>query len=292
MDLRRFPGNATLPAGVAALTIDISIGPNDADQASSTFAQNHGLQVTRVFSGNVNVPQDSSTQSPAPWAVNITFQTPFPFIPPLGKGLVLDFQIQSFTPTNGTTPWSVDAAIAPTGTRVSNPSAQSNCKFSNGNYNNTISYVFPSLGGIWWVRYSNLLAGAPGLGVVGSQGVGGNWSGVPLPFSLAALGAPGCSWNASAAIILPLVADASAGAKWPDLQMPNDPGLAGQSFFDQAAFVDPTANALGLVTVWSSKWTFGTTPAPAATKVYALLNSNNSPTGTVQRQAVIARFNY
>jgi hypothetical protein len=291
VEFRRYPGNNTLPGGVLTFDLDMSIGPNDANQVSATFAQNHG-QVTRVFSGNINVPQESSTQQPAPFVVSMLLQVPFVFVPQLGRGLVLDFHIQSFVPAFTNTSWTVDAAGPTPGNRNNNGNAPSGCRFSTGNYNNNISYYQPALGAIWFVSYGALLPGAPGLGALGAQGVGGNWAGVPLPIDLAPLGAPGCTWNASVALTVPLLADASGNARWPDLQMPNDAHLAGASFFDQAGFIDVAANSLGLVSAWSSRWTFGSTPAPEGTKIYKLLDTGGSPTGLVQRQAVVARLLY
>jgi hypothetical protein len=66
---------------------------------------------------------------------------------------------------------------------------------------------------------------------------------VPLPFSLAAIGMPGCDL-----LVDPLVSavlfDAGTSATW-SLPIPSTQSLFGQQFFSQAFPFDPAANAFG-----------------------------------------------
>lgn len=71
-----------------------------------------------------------------------------------------------------------------------------------------------------------------------------NWSGVPLPASLAAVGAPGCTLLVSPDWLGP-VFNWAGYATW-TLTIPAVPALAGATFFQQAAAIDHS-NALGLV---------------------------------------------
>jgi hypothetical protein len=71
-----------------------------------------------------------------------------------------------------------------------------------------------------------------------------NWSGVPLPASLAAVGAPGCTLLVSPDWLGP-VFNWAGYATW-TLTIPAAPALAGATFFQQAAAIDHS-NALGLV---------------------------------------------
>jgi hypothetical protein len=87
-----------------------------------------------------------------------------------------------------------------------------------------------------------------------------------------------------------LAANASGVATWPTLTIPNDPALANVSIYDHAAFVDPAANALGIVTAWSSKWTIGDGTLPEGAKIYRLTDTGGNPTGTKVREAIVAEF--
>jgi hypothetical protein len=66
--------------------------------------------------------------------------------------------------------------------------------------------------------------------------------GVGLPFDLAPFGAPGCELLVDPETVL---AFATSGSVQLPLPIPNNPALAGQSFFAQG-FVQQVTNALGL----------------------------------------------
>ena len=68
----------------------------------------------------------------------------------------------------------------------------------------------------------------------------------PLPFSLAPLGAPGCTLWSSMDLLLPGIADAGGNQSLP-LVIPNVPGLIGKYFFNQAVVADPAANSAGML---------------------------------------------
>ena len=71
------------------------------------------------------------------------------------------------------------------------------------------------------------------------------WFGGTLPYSLANLGAPGCSLLASTEISAGFMTNGSGSANL-DLAFPNQPSLLGSRLFTQYVVVDPTTNALGL----------------------------------------------
>jgi len=71
------------------------------------------------------------------------------------------------------------------------------------------------------------------------------WGANLLPWSLGALGMPGCTMHASPDFLFFVaVAAGRATLAWP---LPNDPGLVGVRFFDQAVFLDPGVNAMGAI---------------------------------------------
>jgi hypothetical protein len=74
----------------------------------------------------------------------------------------------------------------------------------------------------------------------------------PLPFSLAGLGAPGCSVVSSCEAVLPLT-NVLGSAVW-QLAVPNMPGV---TFYTQAVVLDGAANALGITTSNGGQNTIG-----------------------------------
>ncbi len=295
MDLRAYASLRTSnPPGTLAMTLDMSVGPNSSSTVSSTFASNHGPLVVRAFAGNLNLPLQNSAPAPQPWSVSIPFSTPFPYVPPQAQSLVADFVVTNYT-TIGTDSWVFDAAATvyiTQGQRFSNGNAQSTCRFSTGSYNNSLSYRQPARGTVWFLSYGSVLPNAITIGVLGTQGVGGTFGGLALPIDLGLVGAPGCSWNVDVALSVPMLSDANGNARWPDIMIPNDPGIVGGQFFDQALIVDPAANAFGAVASWSSRWVVGDATPPEGARVTRTANTGNSPTGTVDSTVVVARFAY
>jgi hypothetical protein len=274
-------GNANA-AFTANATITLSVSPLAWTAVGPTFATNHGPNLTTVLNTQISLPAATNQPTwPAPWQTPFPFSVPFPFVKTMGQSLVIDI-LQ--TASTGTQPWYVEATPPDNGTRANNGNAQSSCRFSNGNYNNSLSYngtIIP--GANWFVNYGSILPNAIGVAAIGSQGVGGSWNGIPLPFDLTPLGAPGCAWHVSVLYMIGLAANASGGASWPQQTIPNDPSLAGAAFYDHAAFVDPLANAMGLVTTWSSKWSIGTQIGAPGTLVSAVGAAATNPSGQLTR---------
>ena len=276
-------GNAN-PAFTATLVIQMSVSPNVPDAASTTFASNHGTPMT-VYSGPMSLPAVNNPPTwPAAWETAFVFTVPFPYAKPMGKSLVIDI---TQTGNTATTPWYLEATQPDLGSRVTNGTSPVwTCKFSNGNVNNSIGHRNPYVGGTWSLTYYNLLPNVVGFAAIGAQGVGGTWGSLTLPVDLTPFGAPTCTWNVSADFVQPMTANATGSASWPNVSVPNTPALAGQAFFDHSLWIDPPANAWGVVTAWSSKWIVGTNiGAPGAT-VYANGTQASGPTGSFSRQTV------
>jgi hypothetical protein len=74
-----------------------------------------------------------------------------------------------------------------------------------------------------------------------------SWLGLPLPFSLAGLGAPGCELSASQEVLLGPLPNGGSGTSL-ILPIPRDPFLAGARLYFQGLMIDfPAGNTLGLV---------------------------------------------
>ncbi len=71
------------------------------------------------------------------------------------------------------------------------------------------------------------------------------WLGIPLPFDVASLGAPGCFLLTSVETSVQLVNNMGV-AQW-QFSIPATVSLLGASFYQQALVLDPTANAFGAV---------------------------------------------
>ena len=98
----------------------------------------------------------------------------------------------------------------------------------------------------------------PGPTVLFFGGFNSTWNGLPLPFSLAPLGAPGCSLRVSGEAVM------SGGAGYV-VPIPNSPTLIGGSFYNQLVPVDRPGNALGLTTSSGARGVIGSSPGPAIT---------------------------
>jgi hypothetical protein len=273
-------GNS-LPAGSITWTVTVGHGPNDPPNMSSTYANNLGPLSKVVFQGTVNFPAaNNSGPTPAPWTHVLKLTTPFQFIKPSGKSLIVDIVTTAVTGYINST-YTIAAAAPDAGLRFENGGAQSTCKFSNGKYNSSLGYNLSGLnnnGGTWYVQYGSLLPNAPGLATLSGYGMDnkGPW---PLPIDLTFLGAPGCQWRVGMELgfWVPVVADANGNARWPNITIP--PGFGGVNLYDHAFFLDAQANAAGIVVTWTSKWHIGTLKGPSANMLYTLQDSNSSPTG-------------
>lgn len=271
-------GTTPNPAMTMNATIVMSVSPLAYSGVSSTFAANHGPAPVTVFSGTLSLPARAQPASwPAPWEV-LPFTTPFAFQSAAGQSLVIEITETNLSPS---APWNVEVDYPDVGTRQDNDTTVvSTCRFGNGVTNTSITFNKPMLGNDWWVSYLSLPPNLKGIGVLGASGIGGSWAGMMLPIDLTAYGAPGCTWNVSVDITVPLINSSSNVYTWPVLRIPSDPALAGETFYEQAALLDPSANALGVGTTRSSKWTIGIDPGARASFIDAFLPfSAGNPNG-------------
>lgn len=278
-----FYGN-TIYTSSTKLSLTISHGPNAPSAASTTFASNVGTDAAKVFDGTVNWPGASKGSGPAPFTFPIPFTQNFNLIQVKGKSIVFDFLLTTRdhkTSRGSQTSMLLDAAALARGTRVSNGSAPSGCRDSNGKYNNSLSYSTSGLinaGGPFQLTYRNLFPSAPVVLTLSGFGVPPNNGPWPLPINLTGLGASGCTWHVGLELgaWIVLNSDASGAAT---LKLVIPPGLGGVTFYDHGIVRDANANSWGWVTTWSSGWKIGSGKAPDATMVYRTQDTTGSPTG-------------
>lgn len=280
------------PAGTAVLTVKLGMAPTDGLGISNTFANNLKPGVVQVFSGQINLPHESySGPNPAPFTITIPFSAAFPYSKTGGGALVADVLVSSINQAQQDG-WILDAAVRVGGDLLDNGPGQFTCKFSDGRWNDTIGWGggwYP--GGEWLLGYGGLKPNVVGIQALGTKGLGNTWSGLTLPIDMAPLGAPGCSWNVSIDVSVPLTVDATGWAWLPGLPIPNDPAVVGAIFYNQGLFLDPLANALGTVASWSTGSSIGTGEKPKGAKLYEFAYSNQA-TGQTAPECPIVRFQY
>jgi hypothetical protein len=106
------------------------------------------------------------------------------------------------------------------------------------------------LGSLPWIDDTfdvDLLQAPPGASAFMATGFSASsWAGRPLPLDLGPFGAPGCPLRVAPFVWFPFSAGPAGTPRW-RLPIPNDPRLAGLSFYNQALVLDPGANPLGAV---------------------------------------------
>jgi hypothetical protein len=112
----------------------------------------------------------------------------------------------------------------------------------------------PKLGGSYKLELSRAVANSVALLFFGFSD--STWNGIPLPFDLAGLGAPGCKILASGHIVLVVPTDAN-GLATHDAGVPNDQNLCGGAVYNQMWVFDPQANQLGFAGTNAGKAVMG-----------------------------------
>ena len=178
--------------------------------------------------------------------VLVPFDTPHPFT---GPGLVVE--VVNYGTTSTSTRWNVDMCLGrSTGTAAT---FGSNCgttanqlRFSstNGTYVPGSTVTISQSSGPAKVLAFNLLGA--------SNSTAG---GLPLPFDLGLIGAPGCKVYSSLEFVSTVTMSATGAASIP-VNIPNNPSLSGKSIYTQWLNADGTSS-LGLTTSAGGQIKFG-----------------------------------
>jgi hypothetical protein len=123
------------------------------------------------------------------------------------------------------------------------------CRANNGT--STASQSVTGLGLGLTATYSGnsyiAAGGLPALLTIGTSST--TFQGIPLPFDMAPVGAPGCSlYNNWIAVFATATTPGVTGTATVNVPIPNDPTLAGTTHFSQFLFVSAGANPLGVFT--------------------------------------------
>jgi hypothetical protein len=246
---------------------ETAIGPTT---MTTTWAANrNGSPGTVVFNGALNIPASTITYpTPNAFALQIPLSTPFVYTVANGNLLL---EVLGNDPADLFDPWRSDAEVAWTQARGDQVTVAPRCTGA-GNESITLTPATASLvlGGNLSVATVTVPAGLPGVQWIG--GSNQDWLGLPLPFDLAAAGAPGCNIGTG---ISALQASATSPVLWP---IPGDSSLQDAVLFTQGLALAPGANAAQFVTSNTVQVRIGgpVLPVPVSQTVFVRTNIGNA----------------
>jgi hypothetical protein len=277
------------------MTIIMSNSPAKWNAPSSVWKANHGTSTsgtppkTVLNNAKVSLPKNSrGTKWPEPWLPAIPISV-FVHAPVKGGSLVIEtintgnslkrsYYIEGHQPDNGQ--------------RLSNGGSGGCRNHSDGNYNNSIGYRMPKIGGSWYITHYSMPANEPNmkrsLNIIGVQGVGGTAFGRKLPIPITTLGfldickvragvlandlviAQGMTYTTS-------TTKGRGQLRSPTVNIPNDPKLGGVVFYQQPFCGDKKLGNYDQIYMgWPSKWIIGSGKGPLGSTVYR--TGNNAAT--------------
>lgn len=150
------PTTATWTGGLwSTALIDMSTAAVDYLTPSSTFASNHGLDLTNVVNGPIVVQGGTGNGAgvPGPWYVDVPLTTNFVYDPAAGSDLVMDIQVDGANWSGASASGdnvSSTAALPPLGSRVySSTSATATTGTVAANYIGVTEFTYVPAAGLW-----------------------------------------------------------------------------------------------------------------------------------------------
>jgi hypothetical protein len=264
------------------IEIEMWLGGTSFDHTTltNTYANNFNstavpqrLVFTRRKFALPKMPPTNPT-NPADFFITIPFDIPFPLALPTGENLVVEVINWGNSNNNAIFTYPLDAGNNITTTRLYAIAPGGGPMSPTGTLGRNYGHVMAlkPIGGqppVPTIYNSNL----PRMGSNFHLGLGGaktstaallfvgrsnsSFFGIPLPFSMAALGAPGCTLLASAQLLV-VLATAGGGDLAFTLPIPSDRALDGANVYFQYVLVDTGVNPLGIVTSNGGTATIGT----------------------------------
>ncbi len=284
------------------LEIRASWTPADPKAPSRDFAKNHGKRVFSVYRGLVAVPTSTwSGSGPAPFRSPHALRVPFKIpLPAASSGaLCLELVNRRPAPSTGKLPpenWIADLWVQDLGARAL--SFGKDCFFAGKK--SPVGFLATNA----QVETSTLAPGAsfeaeatgpkglPALALLGLSNK--SFAGIPLPFDLGLLGAPGCKLYVSIDLAV-AVPPRSFDRSYPFgefrllFPLPNFTSLAGATLYQQWLFLEPRRNRLGLTASDAVLARFGTKPPTLGmSMVQAYAPAASSGTVYLDRTPVLA----
>lgn len=249
---------------------------------STTFASNYSTTPVTVYTPKTLTLPTIPAASAGPNNNYVWIPLDVPFTYDNTQNLVVEYRVTANNNGNAAFSYSLDAggAVTPTGTfGVA-------CQTS-GASTPALTCGAATVGANWNHSLTNGPASSAGILLIGTSNT--TFNGIPLPFSLASLGANGCSLAVSPDLSF-TVATTTSRSFSVNIALPNVPPMAGQTFYCQAVLADVFANSLGLITSNGSTATLGV--APQASVVVAT-GSATAATGTrTNNFGLVSLFEY
>lgn len=243
-----------------SVTVEMWMGhsPSTSGLYRYTFAGNRGPDFTKVLPlQTISFPaQPPVPNNNYPFIYRFPLSTPFTLQP--GRTGLIEWHLVDSTLCIGTSPGRQETFYGPVAPGATITSFGTNCD-PYGADGNRVDTTYMSVGNsaeAIMVPTRVIANGSRGLIYGGMDAK--SWNGLPLPFSLAPYGAPGCSLYIDFGWAWPLTYTPVPGDfLWATLDVPADPSLAGQTVYVQGVRFDRLLNALGLGTSNGVRLTIG-----------------------------------
>lgn len=242
----RLDGNGSAAQKVVDCEIRMSTMALPLVGMDATFAANRGGDETVVLPQQLlTLPAQSATGAPSAFLPSIPLAVPFVYDPANGALMI---EVTVFGQPPGA--YSLDVTYACDSPDIA--IGNNVCTQSNGLPLSVQSASSQVMWGRPWIARAT--SAPPGAIVLLAAGTvdSGPWSGFVLPQALDALGAPGCVLGIDVAATWFTLALGDGSATFP-FTLTNSPQVIGEWIRFQAATLDPTANALGIVTSQAKK---------------------------------------
>jgi hypothetical protein len=260
LEVRANPVSTNAAKANVNLQISLSTSPLVRTTLTNTFANNHGTNVTIVYTRKPSAANATTPSFVGQGSGMLMFDTPFLYQPANGS-LLVDFDVAS-QPSGA---WSIDSAAAsPTSGRHSTIGTGCNgMTLTSSGGGNAHSLTYTLSGGP---------ANAQGAFLLGTNA---------LPAPLPVPGSPGCFLYQDIAMVLGATLSGTGGASLPITYAAN-PQWRGFTLFGLAAALNVTAGRVDT----SASRALTLTDAHDGGRVYVLGN-NTTPTGTLQLGSMI-----
>lgn len=271
--------NAAESARIIQLEVLMASTTRSGTGVTTNYANNYDGTPTTVFATRLfNLPSRpiQSTQ-PTTEVTYVPLDNPFQF--DSSRNLIVDFIITANNNNNASFRYTSDVAphlTVSTTYGTACPNSQSTIPALSANE--------VALGQTWSLP---LVRGPRSSGAALAIGVGNtSFQGLPLPFDMAPLGAPGCTIHVDVAVNLTAFLNTSGNFTW-NLPTPNNLSLDGVSFYAQVFMVDLFANNFGLISSNGVRTQFS---VPTRQQAVAHTGDPSRATGTVTRSYGIVTY--
>lgn len=266
------------------IQLEIWMGHSDnlGTTASTTFDNNFLTPAVRVYDRQIftlpTVP--SVTTGPNPTTIWIPLDRTFTY--DSSHNLVVEYRVFANSNGNAAFTYRLDS-----GTFVSDTATFGTACATSNNRMPSVTTQPAAIGSGLSVSIASGPASSAGVLLVGSSNT--TWSGIPLPLSLASLGATGCTLQVAIDASVG-IATGTSGTFSASLPVPGVLALYGRTIYLQAALGDLFANSAGFVTSASASTTLGA--QPQSTMIAATGSASATTGARTTISGVVAMFEY